>query len=144
MLAVTQRTTSLSSPKQATTFGFAIWVGTIGGAALSPDPDPNTTPPAGGRILINGAKHGGCLTVGQGSLRIYGAPVAGGTFSSIIWTYEDTIARWVPFVQTVTVVANGVAQNFNFGTALATRMNQQTFMQLTAVTNVQAIAYDFC
>lgn len=141
MVTLTQRT-GLASPKQTGQFGFAVWVGTIGGSALPTDPDPNVTPPSAGRILTNGAKRGGCLVVGQGALRIYAAPVAGGTISSVIWTYEDSIARWVPFLQTVVVPANGSSSNFNFGTAMATRLDQQFFVQITAVTNVQAFAYD--
>lgn len=131
-----------SPPQLGTGFSFSVWVGTIGGSALVADADPNTTPPSAGRILRQGAKRGGSMVSGQGVVRLFSSPIAGGTTTFQVWIYEDAAALWFPYAATFTVAANGVASNFNFGTNMCTRVNQQIFVQVTANTNVQAFAWD--
>jgi hypothetical protein len=142
MQSIAQRTVMQGPRQLGTGFSFAIWVGTVGGAALAADPLPNTTPPSAGRILRQGAKRGASMISSQGVVRTVSVPIAGGTTTFQLWMYDDGAALWFPYAATVVVVANGVASNTNFGTTVATRINQQFFVQIVANTNVQAFAWD--
>lgn len=142
MQSIAQRTVMQSAQQPGMGFSFAIWVGTVGGAALSADPLPNSTPPSAGRILRQGAKRGGLIVSSQGIVRVVSVPIAGGTTTFQIWSYDDSAALWFPFAASLVIVANGAASNTNFGTTVSTRINQQFFVQVVANTNVQAFAWD--
>lgn len=145
--AVTQ--TNLSSPTHDTdaSFSFPIWVGTIGGSALPTDPDPNVTPPSAGRILRISPKRG--ATVGMGALNqaaltncfvIFGV-VAGSSITVQFWYYDDTQARWVPvnvpLTRTPVSGSSNIIQGINVPIG-----GCKMFVQITANTNVQAMAYE--
>lgn len=140
-----RQSTNIESPKPDPgdpPFAFAVWVGTIGGAALGTDPDPNVTPPSAGRVLIWSPKKRASMVLAQGVLRILCGVVAASSATFQIWVYDLTKALWVPLSGVVVITPTGAVTNTNFGTTLGNRFGMKIFVQLTANTLVQAFAYD--
>jgi hypothetical protein len=140
-----RQSTVLQSPAMdpaAAPFAFAVWVGTIGGSALSTDPDPNVTPPSAGRILTWTPKRKASMTIGQAVLRILCGVVAASTATFQIWIFDNVKNLWVQLSGVVVITPTGAATNTNFGTNLGNRMGMKVFVQLTANTLVQAFGYD--
>jgi hypothetical protein len=130
-------------------FGLAIWVGSIGGAALPTDPDPNVTPPSAGRIVRVQAKRGGAFVLGRTNqtalvnVTIVFGVVAASSITVQLWFFDATQAKWVPMGIPATRTPTGAATNL-FGAVTETwfPVGAQFFPQITANVNTQAMAYD--
>jgi hypothetical protein len=124
------------------TFALAVWVGTIGGAVLPTDPNPNTTPPAGGRILTMQPRTGTLIISGSAQLRVVAGVVAASSFTFQPWFFDPTPNLWVQYGAPTTLTPTGAASNaigFNTGNMAGALF----FIQLTAVVLVQAVGYDY-
>jgi len=127
-------------------FALGVWVGTIGGAALSVDANPNTTPPAAGRIVRISSKRGsicakGLLgTAGPFPFSILCGVIAASSITLQPWFYDDSRALWIPFGPPLTITPTGAASNL--ATASMHGIGAKVFVQITANTNVKAIGYD--
>lgn len=130
-------------------FGLAVWVGTIGGAALPTDPDPNVTPPSAGRIVRVQAKRGQVFALGrtnQGALinvfTVFGV-VASSSITVQYWFFDATQAKWITIGAPQTRTPTGSASNL-IGAVTETwfPLGAQFYVQITANTNTQAMAYD--
>jgi hypothetical protein len=139
---ISLRQSIIRSKTPADPFALAVWVGTIGGAALGVDPSPNVTPPAPGRIVRVGAGRGSMINHGAPLLSLVCAVVPASSITFTHWLFEDTLNAWQPFVA-VTITPNGVATN-RAGATVGCRVNQQVFPQITANTLVQAVGYSLC
>lgn len=123
------------------TFSMAIWVGTIGGSALSTDPSPNVTPPSNGRILQYSPRKGALLVHGGGVLRALCGVVAASSITLQMWFFDNTQGVWIPFAAPFTITPTGAATNTSAQT-ITNFAGAKFFLQITANTLVQALAYD--
>jgi hypothetical protein len=138
MQTVVQRIRKTRSPQPGATFTREVWVGTIGGAALSADPAPNTTPPSAGRIARASVAPG---IVAAGGYGICPTQAIGGTACTVqYWFFDDTQALWVPYIQPQTITVATSPQAF---VNLLGLEGAQVFVQLTANTGVQVLGYGF-
>lgn len=131
-----------SPAHDADTFALAVWVGTIGGAALGTDPAPNTTPPAGGRILTLQPRPGTFVPHGSAQLKVLAGVVAASSITFQPWIFDITPNLWVQYGAPTTLTPTGAASNvigFNVGNLVGAPF----FVQITANTLVQALGYDF-
>lgn len=133
-----------SPDRSQDSFSFAVWVGTLGGSALTPENDPNTTPPAANRILRIGAKRGGLITQGLGNVRVV---VPNGTAASTItvrgWYFDTFTQTWIAFVGAV-----GQACTVNTITSVLANTGSmcgaQVFVQIIANgSTTSAFGYDY-
>jgi hypothetical protein len=127
----------------APTFALAVWAGTIGGAVLAVDPDPNVTPPVAGRIVRYSAARGAVITSSNARMLYVCGVVAASSITLRPWYYSDALGRWVPHGAPVTVTPNGAALNYQVGNAINRCGGAKFFVQITANTLVQAVGYDF-
>lgn len=137
-----QQSVIQSPAHDADTFALAVWVGTIGGSALSTDPNPNSTPPSAGRILTIQPRTGTLVISGSAQLRVVAGVVAASTITFQPWIFDITPNVWVQYGAPTTLTPTGAAANaigFNLGNVAGAQM----FVQITANTLVQALAYDF-
>lgn len=146
---LTQRVVLPVRAPSSPAFGLAVWVGTIGGAALAADPNPNTTPPAAGRIIRITAKRGGIFPVGRLNqvsiinVFVLFAPIAAASITVQLWFFDATQGVWVQMGAPQTRTPTGVVTNlFGAVTEIYGPFGSQMFAQITANTNTQAMAYD--
>ena len=121
-------------------FALSVWVGTIGGAALGLDPNPNVTPPAAGRILTMIPKDSALQLMGSARLAILCAPVAASSITVQPWFFDDSRAVWVQFGPPITITPTGAASNL--ATVAMSGFGSKVFVQVIANTNVKAMGYD--
>jgi hypothetical protein len=148
---VTQRIVLPVRAPSSPAFGFPVWVGTIGGAALATDPSPNVTPPAGGRIVRATPKRGGIWGLGRFSqafvveFTVVFAPIAAANITVQLWFFDATQGVWVPMGAPQNRLPTGVSPNSNIVGGIVdvyAPFGSQMFVQITANANVQAMAYD--
>jgi hypothetical protein len=131
-----------SPAHDADTFALAVWVGTIGGAALGTDPAPNTTPPSAGRILTLQPRPGTFVPMGASQLKVICGVVAASTITFQMWFFDVTPNLWVQYSAPTTITPTGAVTNligFNVGNLVGAPF----FVQITANTLVQALGYDY-
>lgn len=127
---------------QDATFALGVWVGTIGGSALSTDPSPNTTPPAANRILRISPRKGMTVLQGSGRLQVICGVVAASSITLQLWIFDSTQNTWIQYGAPFTITPTGAASNV----AAVTHGNlsgAQLFLQVTANTLVQAFGYEY-
>lgn len=133
---------AVAGPDLSAEATFALsWIGTVGGAALSTDSDPNSAAPSAGRILRITGKRGALCTHSGVSVIKYVA--ANGTAITVQpWFYDDTRAVWIKFGGTTTITVGTT----NIGTstgAVGNMAGAKFFVQVTANAGVTALGYDY-
>lgn len=111
-----------------------VVVGTIGGAVLPTDPNPNTTPPSASRIIR--------LTPRRPALAISGNVkitfVRGsGSITTQSWFFDNTQGVWIPLGAPITLASPGALSTtgaFMLGSA-------KCFAQITANSDVTVMLY---
>lgn len=141
MLSVRKSYRTTRSGQSGVTFTAPIVVGSVGGSALPTDPNPNTTPPAGGRILRFNRQPWTLTTSGLGVVYITIVPVALASITIQPWFFDATQNVWIQFATATTSTPTAAGVNnlqsiniFDWGGALF-------FPQITACTAVACILY---
>jgi hypothetical protein len=142
MLRLQQTIASAPAHDADPTFSLAVWVGTVGGSALGTDPNPNTTPPSGGRILRCLPRRGLLLQHGAAQVRLVCGVVAASSITLQPWFFDATQNLWVQYGAPVTITPTGAAAN-QIGVTIGMVGGAQIFVQITANTLVQALGYDY-
>lgn len=124
-------------------FDAIVWVGSVGGAALGADPNPNTTPPAANRILQLTPRPGALSVQGMGVIQTVPVPIAGASITLQGWFFDNTQNAWIQFSLPITLTPTpgaagiGNLQQSNPGGQFGLKY----FVQITANTTVQALYY---
>jgi len=121
-------------------FSLEKWVGTLGGAALSTDSDPNTSEPVTNRVIRARAKRDGVMVMGTMLLRVVIADGTSLTFRP--WMYDNHESKWIPHgnAQTVTFATGNIGN----GTVLPGNIaGAKVFVQITANTGCTVMGIDF-
>lgn len=97
------------------TYTVTAVVGTLGGAALPADPDPNVTDPGAKAVRLTQATG---LATGAGASAAFANPLDGTSLIIQLWIYDDTLAKWFKFAGTATCPANTGTSIGSLGGAL--------------------------
>jgi len=136
-----------ASTANDSTFSIANWVGTLGGAALSVDNDPNTTPPPANRIFRCSAKRNATAHMAGGSSpfgMFFKVVIADGTsLQARAWLFDSTQNKWLPHGTTLTLTfATGNVGNV--GAQINNVNGAKAFIQILANTGCTVMGFDVC